>query len=97
MQSFLEALPRQAAQPRTVLAFELKLLHELGLGPDLDESRLSPGARDIVRALVEQDWPEIAQLKATSGQAAEVRHFLQGFLLYHLGKLPASRAAAVRD
>jgi DNA repair protein RecO (recombination protein O) len=97
LRGLLGALPQQAPQPRTVLAFELKLLSELGLAPDLTQSRLSAGARDIVRALVRGDWPEIARLKATAAQAAEVRQFLHDFLLFHLGKLPQSRPAALQE
>jgi len=97
LRGLLGALPQRAPQPRTVLAFELKLLGELGLAPDLAQSRLSAGARDIVRALVSGDWPEIARLKATAAQAAEVRQFLRDFLLFHLGKFPQSRPAALQE
>jgi DNA repair protein RecO (recombination protein O) len=95
MRAFLEALQRPPVQPRTVLAFELKLLDLLGLAPDLEDSRLSAGAAEIVKALANQDWESISRLKATAGQAAEARRFLHGFLLFHLGKVPPSREGAL--
>ncbi len=91
LRAFLNHLPKQPAQPRNVYAFELKLLNELGLKPDLADSRLSAGTKDTVRALTEDDWPVIAQLKSTAAQAMELRQFLHGFLIFHLGKIPKGR------
>jgi DNA repair protein RecO (recombination protein O) len=91
LRGLLDALGRQAPQPRTVLAFELKLLGLLGLAPDLAQTRLSPGARAVVKALTEEDWPAIARLKATAPLASEVREFLREFLIFHLGRLPHGR------
>jgi hypothetical protein len=31
----------------------------------------------------------------TAGQIAEIRQFLHGFLIFHLGRLPRGRAAAL--
>jgi len=92
-QRFLIHLSKQPPQPRCVYAFELKLLNELGLKPDLAAGRLSAGTREIVRNLIEADWPVIAQLKSTSAQARELHQFLHGFLIYHLGKIPKGRTA----
>jgi DNA repair protein RecO (recombination protein O) len=91
----LDALGRQAPQPRTVLAFELKLLGVLGLAPDLAQARLSPGAQGLVKALAEEDWPAIALLKATAAQASELREFLKHFLIFNLPAVPRSRDAAL--
>ena len=96
MRGFLEALAERSPQPRMVMAFELKLLSALGLEPDLDGSAFSPGAKGIARALVAEDWPAISLLTATAAEAAELRRFLHGFLIFHLGKLPPNRAAALR-
>ena len=90
---FLKHLPTQPTQPRNIYAFELKLLNELGLKPDLEASRLSTGTKEIVRALTESDWPAITQLKSTAAQAKELRQFLHGFLIFHLGKIPKGRNA----
>src|SRR4051794_25429619 len=40
LRGFLEILPLAPPQPQTVFAFELKLLNELGLAPDLTKSEL---------------------------------------------------------
>ncbi len=95
MLGFLCHLCEQPAQPQTVFAFELKLLRELGLGPDWGKIRLSAGARQISQVLAHGDWPAIARLKLTSAQITELREFLHGFLIFHLGRLPKGRAAAL--
>ena len=87
----LNHLPKQPPQPRNVYAFELKLLNELGLKPNVTASRLAPGTKEIVRGLIEGDWPAIARLKSTAAQAKELRQFLHGFLIFHLGKVPKGR------
>jgi hypothetical protein len=35
------------------------------------------------------------RLKLTGAQAAELRQFLHGFLIFHLGRLPRGRTAAL--
>jgi len=91
LHGFLGYLPQQPPQPRTIYAFELKLLDELGLRPDLEESKLSEATHTLMDALAEHDWSELAALKATAAQAKELRQFLHGFLIYHLGKIPKGR------
>ena len=88
----LAHLSGQAQQPRTIFAFELKLLSELGLRPDLAKSRLTPGAKRIVNALSTGEWPAVARLKLSEAQATELRQFLHGFLIFHLGRIPKGRA-----
>ena len=95
MWAFLSSLPQRPPQPRNVFAFEMKLLNELGLNPDLAQTRLSAGAKQLIETLVEGDWPEIFKLKPTAAQANELRQFLHGFLIFHLGKIPKQRAAAI--
>jgi DNA repair protein RecO (recombination protein O) len=94
VRGFLNHLPKQPPQPRSIYAFELKLLNVLGLKPDLSGSRLTGGTQEIVLALLEGDWPAIVQLKSTAAQAKELRQFLHGFLIFHLGKLPKHRPAS---
>ena len=87
-----------AAQPLagpTIFSFELKLLTDLGLKPDLDRSELNPGTKQLVRALTEDDWPVVARLRPTAVQAAELGRFLHGFVTYHLGRIPKGRDAAL--
>jgi recombinational DNA repair protein (RecF pathway) len=93
----LGCLCRQNSAPQIVLAFELKLLHELGLKPDLGETKLTPGARQIVRALMQNDWPACSRLKPTPAQAGELLQFLHDFLIFHLGRLPKGRTTALTD
>jgi DNA repair protein RecO (recombination protein O) len=92
MNGFLDCLCRQKSAPQIVLALELKLLHELGLKPDLGKTRLTPGTRQIVRALMQSDWPACSRLKPTPAQTGELQQFLHGFLIFHLGRLPQGRA-----
>ncbi len=91
LHGLLAHLPQHPPQPRTIYAFELKLLDELGLRPDLDDAKLSAPTRQLVDALTEQDWNKLAALAATAAQAKELRQFLHGFLIYHLGKIPKGR------
>jgi DNA repair protein RecO (recombination protein O) len=93
--SFLHTLPSQPPKPRTVFAFELKLLNALGLAPDLDDSRLSPETKVLVNSLTESDWKELSNLRATAAQAQAVKQFLHGFLIFHLGRIPKGRNHAV--
>jgi DNA repair protein RecO (recombination protein O) len=89
---FLNHLTHQPAQPRNIFALELKLLEELGLNPDLGKSQLAAATKNLVNELLAADWPEIAELKASTVQARELRQFLHGFLIFHLGKIPKGRA-----
>ncbi len=91
----LQALPARPAAPQTIFAFELKLLVELGLQPDLSETRLSGGARALIQNLQEFDWVQICRLEFSAAQIKELRQFLHGFLIYHLGRLPKGREAAL--
>jgi DNA repair protein RecO (recombination protein O) len=91
MLDFLSHLVRQPPHRRSVYAFELKLLHQLGLRPDLVKSRLSPATQDLMTTLIEADWSTIAGLEVNATQARELRQFMHGFLIYHLGKIPQGR------
>jgi DNA repair protein RecO (recombination protein O) len=90
----LQALPARPAQPQTIFAFELKLLIELGLEPDLVQTQLTPGAQALLRYLKREDWPAIARLRAHPAQVKELRQFLHDFVLFHLGRIPKGRGAA---
>ena len=94
---FLKHLCGQKPLPQTVFALELKLLRELGLEPDSAGTRLTPGAKRIVQTLLASDWAGSSRLKLSAAQAAELRQFLHGFLIFHLGRLPRGRAAALAE
>ena len=95
MRGFLDCLCRQSPVPQTVFAFELKLLRELGLNPDWGKTGLTAGAKQIVRTLAAGNWQASCYLRPTSRQIDELRQFLHGFLIFHLGRLPRGRAAAL--
>ncbi|MGA2247220.1 MAG: DNA repair protein RecO [Verrucomicrobiota bacterium] len=92
---FLKHLCGSTPRPQDIFVLELNLLRELGLAPDLDEIRLTPGAKKVVEALQAGDWNHSARLRLTGPQTAEVGRFLQVFLLFHLGRLPRGRTAAL--
>ncbi|HEY5910508.1 MAG TPA: DNA repair protein RecO [Verrucomicrobiae bacterium] len=79
----------------TIFAFEIKLLSELGLEPDLTRARLSDGAKAIIRMLDESAWDPVARLGLSRPQAGELGQFLNEFLAYHLGRVPKGRDAAL--
>jgi DNA repair protein RecO (recombination protein O) len=97
MRDFLDHLPNHPPAARNVFTFELKLLAELGLAPDLENVRLTPGSKEIVRNLEQRDWPSLARLKLSASQATELREFLHGYLIFYLGKIPRGRAEALRE
>ena len=92
---FLAHLTANPPAPETVLAFELKALRQLGLEPDIYESKHSEGTRTLLRKLTDADWPLIARLKASEAQLHEMQQFLHGFLIYHPERLPKGRADAI--
>ena len=95
MTGFLKHLCQQPAKAQTVFAFELKLLRELGLEPDWGKARLSAGANKVSQVLGHSGWQIVSRLKPTPVQLVEIREFLHGFLIYHLGSLPKGRTAAL--
>lgn len=92
---FLAYLPRHPVQARSVFAFELKLLRELGLQPDAAETKLKQATRDLLAALLGTDWTELAAMQPDTTQIRDLRQFLHGFLIYHLGRIPAGRVHAL--
>src|SRR6266481_3341385 len=76
VRSFLEALPRHAPQPQMIFAFELKLLSELGLQPDLASTHLTAGAKALVRSMEQADWSGISRLRLHTAQQNELGQFL---------------------
>jgi DNA repair protein RecO len=96
VQEFFQVLTAASPEPHFIFGFELKLLAELGLEPDLSKSHLTAGAREIVKALRGRDWSAISNLKMSSAQTKELSQFLHGFLIFHLGKIPTGRFSAVQ-
>jgi hypothetical protein len=71
------------------------LLDELGLKPDLAQTSLSASARQLLEKFTGADWPALFRLRLSAAQESEIQKFLHGFLIYHLGKLPRARTAAL--
>jgi len=88
----LEFLAQGPPSPVAVLAFEVKFLADAGLAPDLARVRVSAGAREILRQLGTASWTQLLRLKPSAAQTSELRQFLHGFLVQHLGRVPAGRA-----
>jgi DNA repair protein RecO (recombination protein O) len=95
--SFVDSLAGQACQPGMVLAFELKLLTELGLQPDLTQTNLSPGAKAVARNFENSDWAGVLRLRLNPGQQSELGNFLRVFLQSNLGHVPKGRDLALNS
>ena len=92
MTGFLKNLPKYVPQSQTLFAFEVKLLSELGLQPDFENEKLSPDLKQILRIFLVSDWAALSRLKLSRAQIIALRQYLQGFLVYHLGKVPMTRS-----
>ena len=93
---FLAHLPSQPPRPRSVFAFELKILAASGLAPDAGASGLRPGSCNLLGQLTDAEWSDLAELRPTAPDARAVRDFLHGFILQHCQKIPRGRAEALR-
>ena len=86
---FLDTLSNRPANPVNVLAFEAKMLAELGLSPQEGKTAA------MTERLALLEWKTVAELTLAEAELRELRQFLHGFLIYHLGKIPPGRAAAL--
>jgi DNA repair protein RecO (recombination protein O) len=88
-------LPKQPPASQTIFAFEIKLLNELGLAPDFEETKLSGGAKQLLKQFAHADWPSLFRLKLSKPQVKEIQSYLHGFLIYHLDRIPSGRGDAI--
>lgn len=88
-------LPKHPPQAQAVFAFEFKLLTELGLAPNVDETNLSGGVKELFKNFARADWPTIFRIKLSPPQIKEAQSYLHGFLIYHLERIPSGRADAI--
>jgi hypothetical protein len=95
MAGFLAHLTTRPPAPTTVLAFELRLLTELGLQPELGTAPLSAGSRAAARTLASVDWPGVAALRLSEGQGRELGGYLGQHLAAQWFRVPASRNEAL--
>ena len=92
---FLAQLASDKPQPGLILAFEIKLLADLGLKPEWATSSLTAGSKSLLDHLLASDWPALTRLRLSPAQVTELRRYLDHFMLHHLGKIPRGRAAAL--
>lgn len=92
---FIRHIAAHPPKPRSVFAFEVKLLYLLGLEALPEDSRASGALGELIEALLQSDWAELAALQTTSAVVRELRQFLHGFIVYHCGRLPHGRAVAL--
>lgn len=90
----LSSLPRQPPQALAVYAFEIKLLHELGLTPDLAKSPLSPGAKAALSRIADADWAKLSDFTLPQDEDAAINRFLRGCITFHFGKISSERPDA---
>lgn len=95
MQEYLMALAQGASNVHLLLAFELRLLNQLGMGPNLDDCRLLPADRELAHQLATGGLLALSKLQPDPESVRAVKRFLHGFLIYHLGRLPRGREAAL--
>lgn len=95
MRDLLDALPESSPQPQTIFAFELKLLVALGLHPNIADTRLTAGTKEIIKAFTESRSPVTSRMRLSAAQMTEIRQFLHGFLIFHLGRIPPGRNRAL--
>jgi DNA repair protein RecO (recombination protein O) len=97
LEAFLETLVAQAVSSQLIFAFELKMLQELGLEPDWGQTKLSAGVEKAAQALIQRDFAGGFGLKLADTQVGELRQFLHGFIIFHLGKVPRGRTQALNN
>jgi DNA repair protein RecO (recombination protein O) len=97
MRGLLHHLDAHPAQPQLVFAFELKLLRELGLQPDPARTSLDARGRQWLVRLMESDWPALAAIALSPSEIHDLRLFLHGYLIYHLGRIPKGRFVQPRE
>ena len=95
--AFLRRLCDQPPQPIHVFSLEIKLLRELGLTPDLGETRLPPGTKKVIQTLLAGGDEDGIRLRLSDAQVGELRQFLHGFLRAHLGGIPNGRDEALAE
>jgi hypothetical protein len=95
MSSCLASLADYPPNPRTVLSFELKMLECLGQQPDVAGTHLERETKQAAMDLAVAEWKNLPGLTIPDRQMTQLRAFLHGFLIYHLGKAPRGRGAAL--
>ena len=93
LHGFIDHLASSRTQPRSVYAFELRLLALLGM--DFDPGEGSRDFLDLVITLQEQSWAGLNDLRPSADAVRQLRQALQRFIIRHCDKLPVGRADAL--
>jgi DNA repair protein RecO (recombination protein O) len=80
-----------------VFAFEMKLLVELGLKPELRSTGLTPGVQEILAFFADTGWGSVARVKLSQPQSVEIDRFLSRFIEFQLGHRFKARKEALVD
>jgi len=92
-QCFLKHLSAAPNHPYSVLAFEVKLLGELGLDPDAALPQPRPAVRALLASLREQEWSNLGNLAVSAQDFKAADQFLRALIAQHLGRVPRARPA----
>jgi recombinational DNA repair protein (RecF pathway) len=93
--TWLDELNRAGASVPAILGLELGLLDELGLRPDLSQARLNPAGRQLAGRLLEAPTDTRITPPPEPAAVTALNHFLHGFLIYHLGRIPRTRGSVI--
>ena len=89
---FLDALNRtEIPNDLLVPAFEIKLLAHLGMEPQWGDLQLPLPTRELGRQLGGVDWIDLSKLRPQENTHLQLEQFLHGFMIHHLGRIPAGR------
>jgi DNA repair protein RecO (recombination protein O) len=91
----LRELPRHPPGAVALFAFEMKLLDNLGLMPNIAAADLSIGVKQLLQKFANEDWPVLFCLRLSAAQISEIDHYLYAFFIYNLDRLPANRNDAL--
>lgn len=83
--------------PLVVLAFELKLLAESGLSPDWSKTGLRPAAVNLGEEISRLELARVSSVQSAPETQRALAGFLNGFLQYHLGRVPPGRESALLE
>ncbi len=93
--AFLDYLDRHEPCPGLVLGFEMQMLADLGLAPDLSHSGLSATACAALARLRDGSLEAVLPLTLNASALAEVAGFLARALVANFDRLPPNRAVAL--